>query len=78
MNDNSLRCKHRYIFKILYCKLWNDIMTIIYFKIVKILEANYFIIYVNQVIMLYTLNVHSTLCQLYFHKTGRKNVGGGK
>ena len=28
--------------------------------------------YVSQVIMLYTLNLHSAVCQLYLNKTGRK------
>ena len=28
--------------------------------------------YVNQIIMLYTLNLYSAVCQLYLNKTGRK------
>ena len=28
--------------------------------------------YVNQAIMLYTLNLYSAVCQLYLNKTGRK------
>ena len=28
--------------------------------------------YVSQVIMLYTWNLHSALCQLYLNKAGRK------
>ena len=30
--------------------------------------------YVSQVIMLYTLNLYSAVCQLYLNKTGRKNI----
>ena len=30
-------------------------------------------IYVSQIIILYTLNVYSAVCQLYLNKTGRKN-----
>ena len=30
--------------------------------------------YVSQIIMLYTLNVYSAVCQLYLNKTGRKKV----
>ena len=33
---------------------------------------NHFIIYVNQIIMLYTLNVYSAVSQLYLNKSGRK------
>ena len=33
---------------------------------------NHFIMYVSQIIMLYTLSVSSAVCQLYLHKTGRK------
>ena len=29
-------------------------------------------IYVSQVIMLYTLNLHSAVCQLYLNKIGRE------
>ena len=28
--------------------------------------------YVSQIIMLYTLNLYSAVCQLYLKKTGRK------
>ena len=28
--------------------------------------------YVKQIIMLYTLNLYSVVCQLYLNKTGRK------
>ena len=31
-----------------------------------------FMVYVNQIIMLYTLNLFSVVCQLYLNKTGRK------
>jgi len=30
-------------------------------------------IYVSQIIMLYTLNIHNAVHQLYLNKTGRKN-----
>ena len=40
--------------------------------------VHYFIMYVSQIIMLDTLNLHSALCQLNLNKTGRKenHVGG--
>ena len=28
--------------------------------------------YVSQIVILYTLNLHSAVCQLYLNKTGRK------
>jgi len=31
-----------------------------------------FMMYVNQIIMLYTLNLYSVVCQLYLNKTERK------
>ena len=34
--------------------------------------ATHFMIYMSQIIMLYSLNIYSAVCQLYFHKTGRK------
>ena len=30
--------------------------------------------YVSQIIMLYTLNLYSAVCQLYLIETGRKNT----
>ena len=33
---------------------------------------NYSMLYVSQIIMFYTLNLHSTVHQLYLNKTGRK------
>ena len=30
--------------------------------------------YVNKIIMLYTLNLYSAICQLYINKTGRKKI----
>ena len=30
--------------------------------------------YVSQIIILYTLNLYSAVCQLYFNKSGGKNV----
>ena len=33
---------------------------------------NTFIMYVSQIIMLYTLNFCNAVCQLYLNKTGRK------
>ena len=30
--------------------------------------------YVSQIIMLYTLNLHSAACQLDLNKTGRKKI----
>lgn len=30
--------------------------------------------YLNQMVMLFTLNLHSVVCQLYFNKTGRKKM----
>ena len=35
-------------------------------------------IYVTQIIMLYTLNLYSAACQLYFNKTGRIYILQGK
>ena len=35
---------------------------------------NCFMIYVSQIIMLYTLNFYSAVCQLYLNKTGRKKI----
>ena len=32
--------------------------------------------YVNQIIMLCTLNLYSAVCQSYLNKTGRKKKGG--
>ena len=34
--------------------------------------ANYFMMYVSQIIMLYTLNFYSAICQLYLNKSGTK------
>lgn len=34
---------------------------------------NYFIIHVNQTIMLYTLNLYSDVWQLFLNKTGKKD-----
>ena len=34
--------------------------------------GNYFTIYVSQIIMLYSLNLYSAVCQLYPSKTGKK------
>ena len=31
-------------------------------------------LYVNKIIMLYTLNMYSAVCQLNLNKTGRKNI----
>ena len=33
---------------------------------------NHFMTYISQIITLYTLNLHSTVCQLYLNKTRRK------
>ena len=33
---------------------------------------NHFMMYVRQIIMLYTLNLSSAVCQLYLNKTGEK------
>ena len=33
---------------------------------------NHFMMYVNQILMLYTLKLYSAVCHLYFNKTGRK------
>ena len=33
---------------------------------------NHFMMYTNQIIMLYTLNLYSDVCQLYLTKTGRR------
>ena len=35
--------------------------------------VNHFMIYVSQIIMLYTLNIHNAVHQLYLNKTGGKN-----
>ena len=34
------------------------------------------LMYVIQIIMLYTLNLHSAVCELYLNKTGRKKFNG--
>ena len=34
--------------------------------------------YVEQIILPYTLNLHSAVCQLYLSEIERKNVGGKK
>ena len=34
---------------------------------------NHFMMYITQIIMVYTLNLCSAVCQLYLNKTGRKN-----
>ena len=34
-------------------------------------------VHVSQIIMLYTLNLHSAVCQLYLNKTRQKEGGGG-
>ena len=34
--------------------------------------------YVNQITMLYTLNLYSAVCQLYLNKTGQKNKNNVK
>ena len=39
-------------------------------------SENHFVMYVNQILMLYILNLYRVVCQLYFHKTGRKNICG--
>ena len=31
--------------------------------------------YVSQIVMLYTLNLYKTICQLYLSKTGKKKKG---
>ena len=33
---------------------------------------DHFMVYVSQIIMLYTLNLCIAVCQLYLNKTGRK------
>ena len=35
---------------------------------------NHFMMYISQIIMLYTLNLHSAVCQLYLNKTERKKL----
>ena len=35
--------------------------------------CNHFIIYVNQTIMLYALNLYSDVCQWLLNETGKKN-----
>ena len=34
---------------------------------------NHFMMYINQIIVLLTLNLYSAICQLYLNKAGRKN-----
>ena len=34
--------------------------------------CNHFMMYVSWIILLYPLNLHSIVCQLYLHKTERK------
>ena len=36
--------------------------------------GDHFVMYVNQILMLYTLNLCSAVCQLYLSKTGEKFV----
>lgn len=44
----------------------------------EMMDANYtyrghhFTIYIRQIIMLNTLNLHSGICQFYLNKTGKK------
>lgn len=40
--------------------------------------GNHFAIYVFQINMLYTLNLHSVICQLYLNATGRRKKVCGK
>ena len=35
--------------------------------------GNYFMMYITQIILLYTLNLYKGICQLYLNKTGQKN-----
>ena len=37
-----------------------------------IFRGNHFMIYVNQMIMLYTLNLYNAICQLYLNKAKKK------
>ena len=53
------------IFKILYLYEMIDVH--------QTYSGNQFMMYVSQIIMLSTLNSHSSVCQFYFNKTGRKN-----
>ena len=39
-----------------------------------IFRGNHFMIYVNQMIMLYTLNLYNAICQLYLNKAKKKNT----
>ena len=39
---------------------------------------NHFVMYVNQIMVLYILNLHSATCQLYLNKTERKNIYSGR
>ena len=39
-------------------------------------SENHFVMYVNQILMLYILNLYHVVCQLYFNKTGRKKIYG--
>ena len=36
------------------------------------IHQSYYMVYVSQIIMLHTLNVCNTVCQLYLNKTGKK------
>lgn len=38
------------------------------------LVANHFMVYVNQIIVLYTLNIYSAISQLHLNKTGEKSM----
>ena len=37
-------------------------------------HGNYFMMCIDKIIMLYTLNLYSAVCQLYVNKTGRERT----
>ena len=45
-------------------------------SVIQTYYDNHYTIYVNQIIMLYTLNLFSDVCQLFLSKTGKKKRVG--
>ena len=42
------------------------------YEMMNVYYDNHFMMYVSQIIMLYTLNLFSAICRPYLNKTGRK------
>ena len=52
-----------------FLSIWGDGCSLTY-------SDHHFMMHVSQIIMLYTLNLYSAVCQLYLNKTGRKKIYG--